>query len=1089
VILLSRTFKPYQLHFLAFFLVLMCSSTLLGQGFTASVQGMVSDSSGAVLMHAPVTATNIDTAVKTSAFTDDKGSYTLLHLAPGNYRISVEMPGFKSEIVGPLKLEVDQRQEQNFTLVLGQVGETVDVGATVATEIQTETATVGGVVDLAQTSELPLNGRNFLELNLLVPGAAQPVKGSQLSTQGGSIEVHGQPENANYFWVDGLDNTTQTIGQYIINVPAYSIQEFRVMSPTYDSQFGRTPGANINVITRSGGNVYHGDAYAFLRNSVFDAKNYFDPAGKIPAFRRVQYGADLGGAIKKDKLFYYGAFEGLTYAQGETALNVVPSVQDTKGNFSDISTVIIDPTTGQPFEGNMIPQLRINATGAAIAALYPHPNQGSNTALVSPIGTDRDNVYVAKANWIISPKDRFDAYWSFEDVTFNQPIAQFATNTNIPGFGSTQLAAHDFTTGLTETHMFSPALLSVLQVGWNRYEFNYFPYARYQDWCGILNIQGCDEGPSNWNMPGVSLNSTYSSLGGAANQTEPGPFDTTFVDPTVTWVKGRHTLKFGYDFHHFFTDFGNGEGPRGTFTFNGKWTSGTYVDPVSGNTLTSSGNPLADLLLGLPYQATKTVIAIMPNNGHFLMDMYSNAGFIQDDFKVTPKFTLNLGLRYEYNLPATERRNYMANLDLSHGVANAAIQVAGQNGVPRKLYEADGKQFAPRVGFSYSPMNKTVIRGGFGVFYQLNLENTSQGLHYDTPFSNAYTIIGDGKTININDALVTGLVANVPAFTAMAKYYKAGMVMQYSLGFQRELPAGTLLDVSYVGNRGRDIDASEPINTPAPGPGTVQNRRTNINFAAISLYCPCVSSEYDGLEARLEKHFAHGSSVLLSYTWSRAFDDTGTPQDPRNISGQWGPSTFDIPEHLSLSYVYRLPVGRDGKFLNHMNSVGEAILGGWETNGIYQYHSGQPFTPILAYDETNTLENQDRPNLVGNPFASTSTCKTRTASCWMNIAAFAVPGVPTGTSCPIATCRTSFYTFGTAGKGEIRGPTFNELDFAISKNFAVGEGKKIEFRAEAFNILNHPNWDNPSATLSSSFGVIATAEASRQMQFGARFVF
>jgi hypothetical protein len=216
--------------------------------------------------------------------------------------------------------------------------------------------------------------------------------------------------------------------------------------------------------------------------------------------------------------------------------------------------------------------------------------------LVSPTGTSSDNVAVAKVDWVITKLDRLSVRWAFEDVNFNQPIAQFSSNTNIPGFGLTQIASHHYTAGLSETHIFSPNLISEFRFGWNRYSFNYFPYARYQDWCGILKIQGCDEGPSNWNMPSVSLNSVYSSLGGAANQTEPGPFDTTFIDPTLTWIKGKHTLKAGWDYHHFFTYFGNGEGPRGTFTFNGTWT----------------GNPLGDLLLGLPYQATKTVISNMP---------------------------------------------------------------------------------------------------------------------------------------------------------------------------------------------------------------------------------------------------------------------------------------------------------------------------------------------------------------------------------------------------------------------------------------------------------------------------------------------
>jgi hypothetical protein len=1043
---------------------------LRGQGFTAEVLGTVTDSTGGLISGAVVTATNLATGVHLATITDSKGNYTVVHLPPGDYKITAEAPGFKRGVLESVTLQVDQRQPADFKLEVGQVSESMNVTSQ-GPDVQTETATVGGVVVNGQTSELPLNGRNFLELNLTLPGAAQPVKGSQLSTQGGSIEVHGQPENANYFWMNGLDNTTQTIGQFIINVPAYSIEEFRVMSPTYDAEFGRTPGGNINVITRSGANALHGDTYLLIRNSFFDAKNYFDPPGKIPAFRRGQYGGDVGGKIIKDKMFFYGAFEGLNYAQGESAKAIVPSTQDTLGNFSDLTTQLHFPITGAPIPGNIIPPSMLNATGLAIAKLFPAPNQGTNTLLVSPTGTDRDDVFLAKLDYVATSKDRLSFSWAFEDPTFNQPIAQFSSNTNVPGFGLTQLGAYDFTVGLTETHIFTPNLLSDFKVGWNRYAFNYVPYARYQDWCTILGIQGCDEGPSNWNMPSISFSSTYAGLGGASNQTEPGPFDTTFVDPTVTWVKGKHTFKFGGDFHHFFTNFGNGQGPRGTFTFNGGWT----------------GNPLADLLFGYPYQATKTVIANQPNSALFLMTMDSAAGFAQDDYRISSKLTLNLGLRYEYNFPAIELRNYAANLNLSNAVPNATVLVSGQNPVggyaaagQQQLYSGDKKQFAPRFGFAYAPKDKWVVRGGYGLFYQLILENTPQGLHYTVPFQYGYTIVGNGTTININNALVTGLVANVPSFSALSQYLKAGMIQQFSLGFQHEFPAGILLDASYVGNRGRNIDASEPINTPPPGPGTVQTRRPDVNFAGISLYCPCVTSEYDGLEVRVKKSLAQAGQLLGSFTWSRSFDNTGTPQDPNSLQGQWGPSSFDIPIHLSLSYVYRLPVGKGQRFLSGMNAFGNAILGGWQANGIYQYHSGMPFSVILPTDNSNTLENQDRPNIVGNPYQSAPGCQVGTPTCWINPAAFAVPAK---------------YTFGTAGKNEFRGPTFSQLDFSMSKNFQFNEKYRIEFRAEAFNIFNTVNFDNPTsssaqtATLSSTFGVITSAEASRQFQFGARLVF
>ena len=291
------------------------------------------------------------------------------------------------------------------------------------------------------------------------------------------------------------------------------------------------------------------------------------------------------------------------------------------GDFSGLSTQLHYPNSNTPIPGNMIPSTMLNATGLAIAKLFPAPNQGTNTLLVSPTGTDRDDVFLAKLDYVVTSKDRVSLSWAYENPTFNQPIAQFSSNTNVPGFGLTQLGVNDFTVGLSETHIFSPNLISEFKVGWNRYAFNYVPYARYQDWCGILGIQGCDEGPSNWNMPSVSFSSTYASLGGASNQTEPGPFDTTFVDPTVTFVRGKHTFKFGGDFHHFFTNFGNGQGPRGTFTFNGEWT----------------GNPLADLLFGYPYQATKTVIANQPNSALFLMSMNSAAGFAQDDYRISSK--------------------------------------------------------------------------------------------------------------------------------------------------------------------------------------------------------------------------------------------------------------------------------------------------------------------------------------------------------------------------------------------------------------------------------------------------------------------
>jgi hypothetical protein len=1053
---MSRLTSLFTVFLVFASMIVFCASSP-GQGFTASVLGTVKDVQGGVIGKAGVTVTNLKTGLVSSIMTDSSGNYTVPQLPPGDYRIEVETPGFKRSVRSPVTLQVDQRQAIDFTLSIGDVTENVVVSAQ-APQLQAETATVGTTVTGTQTEELPLNGRNFVQLNLLVPGAAPQVKGSNLSAQGGSIEVHGLPENQNYFWLNGIDNTTDTIGQYVVNIPAFSIQEFRVMSPTYDAEFGRTPGAQINLISRSGGNSYNGDLYGFLRNSAVDAKNYFSLPGNIPAYRRIQYGADLGGPIVKDKLFFYGAYEVLTLAQGENASNTVPSMQETQGDFSDLTKTIKDPLTGQPFPQNKIPSNRINPTGAAYAAFFPPPNSGASTAIVSPTGTQSDNVVLGKLDWVITSKDHANLQFALEDLNYHQPISQFSSITNIPGFGMDQRGAKDITTGLGETHVFSSSLLSEFRVGWNHYQFQYYPQAGKQDWCTTLLIQGCDETtPADWDVPQVSLTG-YSTLGGGSAQTQYGFFNTLFVDPTITWIKGRHTIKMGADYHYYYTSSTNGQSPRGSFTFNGGWT----------------GNAIADLLLGLPYQASKTVIADEPDNVFYYMYFKQTAGFVQDDFRFNSHLAFNVGMRYELNFPAVETHNHQANLDVTNGVANAVLQVSGQNGVGGAVYSTDYHEFAPRFGFAYTPKEDWVVRGGYGVFYQMILESSPRQLHNNPPFQNTYTIVGDGKTITINDALVNGIVANVPAFSAYSQYMKAGMIQQFSMNVQHQLAPGLTAEIGYVGTRGRDIDNNVPINTPVPGPGAVQARRANIHYAGINLYSPSTTSQYDGLEARLEDRISKSTQILISYTRSSSYDNTGTPQDPRNLRAQWGPSGFDVPNHLSVSYVYYLPFGRGLKFLNQMNTIEDTVLGGWQLNGIFQSHSGQPFTPILSTDNTNTQENSDRPNLVGDPYASTATCTTKTPTCWINAAAFATPAA---------------YTFGTAGTGEERGPGFNELDFALAKNFSLLKERHLQFRAEAFNLLNHPNFDNPTATLSSSFGKISTAEPSRQVQLGLRFVF
>jgi hypothetical protein len=1048
---------------------LLGASLAWGQAFTASILGTVKDNSGSVVPQAIVTITNIATGNTTSAVSDSNGDFTVSLLPPGDYRVTVEAPGFKRSVQEPVTLLVDQRQHLDFSLELGQVSENVTVTAETS-QVQADTATVGTAVTQAQTSELPLNGRNFLQLDLLIPGAQPTVKGSNLSGEGGSIEVHGLRENSNSFWIDGMDNETEAIGELVVNPPQYSIEEFRVMSPTYDAEFGRTAGAQINVILRSGGNAYHGDIYLLLRNSFFDAKNFFDPPGRIPAYRRGQYGADVGGRIKRDRTFFYAAFDGLTYAQGESASAIVPTEQEVHGNFSALSTPIKDPTTGLQFPGNIIPASRINQIGANIASYFPAPNTGTNTLLVSPTGTDSDNVVILKIDQILSSANHLTGRIAYEDINYNQPISQYSTYTNIPGFGLIENANHNYTTGINDTHTFSPNLLGEFRVGWNRFEFHYLQYLSQTNTEAALGITGVPSYalPRDWGFPQINMSGTYSNLGSSYPQY--GPFDTTFVAPTLTWVKGKHTLKFGVDYHHFFSNYIQDGNIRGTFTFNGTYT----------------GNSLGDLLLGLPNQAT--IVDFRNLDSEYAYTLNEAAGFVQDSWQMSSGLTVTLGLRYEYMFPATEERNRFSSFDPSLGqLVQAGSDLAGcPPGLciagGRTLFNADPHEFGPRAGFTWSPTKSSrwAIRGGYGIFYELMLFTNLTALRSNLPDATTNTILGNGSTITLNNVFSNLAGTTYPTVAGVPQNWKAGRVQQFSFGVQRELLRDLILDVGYVGTRGDHLYGTLNINQPPPGPGTVQSRRPYPDYASINMTENEFSSHYDGLEVRLEKRFSNGIHLLAAYTHAKSYDNssasggTNTPQYAFNLADNWGLSSFDIRNRFVFSYLYDLPWGRGRKYLSKLPAWEDAFIGGWKLNGIYTGQSGQPFTPVLPTDNSNTGQLADWPNVVGNPMVSTPTCQVHTPSCWVNPAAFAAAPK---------------YSFGDVQRDALEGPGLQDWDFAMLKDFVFAETRRLEFRAEAFNVLNKVNFDNPTNTLGSSFGRILTAEPARQIQLGLRFVY
>lgn len=1048
-------------------LLLVASTATLAhaQAFTASLVGTISDSNGGVLPGAMVTITNLGTSQERTVVTDGEGRYSVPLLPPGQYRIVAELDGFRRAVREPVPLNVNQQQRADFSLDVGALNEELIVVAELPM-VQTNTATVGTVVDEREATELPLNGRNFLQLNLLVPGALPATKGTTLGTQGGAINVHGLRESSNFFWLDGIDNTTQAIGQLIVNPPTYAIDEFRVMSPTYSAEFGRTAGAQINVITRSGANTFHGDVYEFYRNSAMDAKNAFDPPGDIPPFRRNQYGVDLGGRIIRDRTFFFAGFEGLRARSGQTFTGRVPLPEMLTGDFSRLGSTIIDPQTGQPFPGNAIPVARLDSIGSQLAAAYPAPNtpDPARNFISRPINILNDDTVIARVDQQLTGSNRLLVRYNFQNIHELQPVNLFSRTTIIPGYGREQGATRFVTVGVSDTHSFSPNFLGEFRVGYNRWKLDYLQQDRHDDVAGRVGLPGLSRKPEDFGFPLLNMGGVYENLGSATNLPQAGPFDTYSFSTTLTYLRGAQNIKFGGDYRHFQSDFIFDSTARGNFTFTGRYT----------------GNPLADLLLGFPTQAQRG----LGRNGDTQFEFVSKAMsvFVQDDWRASDRLTLTLGLRYEYVVPTYENQDRLTNFDFDQGVP----LVAGQNGATRSMYEADKSAIAPRIGFSWdlNGDGRWALRGGYGIFYEVPLINQTLNLRLNPPFFSNDLALGDGRTVTLGNAF-ENLAIVTPSLSAFDTHYKLGRVQQFSANIQHQLAPSLVFDIGYVGTRGDRLFRTVNNNQPAPAAGGVQARRPYPQYASMNTVTSIAESQYDGLEARLEKRFSSGYSFLASYTLSNSKDhasgsggtaDSGVPQNNRDLEAEWGPSVFDVRNRFVFSSIYELPFGPGRRFLSTPSGVVGKLLEGWQVNGILSLQGGQPFTPVLGVDNSNTGQLQDRPNVIGDPYAAGGSCTaTRTPDCWVNPAAFAL---------------STQFTFGDAGRNSLRGPGYKNIDFSIMKNTALGGSRQLQFRLEFFNLFNWVNYDIPNRTaLTTNFGRIFSAGPARQVQLGARFIF
>ncbi len=1058
---------------------LCCASFLVrpaaAQENTATITGQATDPSGAGTPGAVVSARNVQPGLQRQTVTAETGNYTIPLLPVGTYEISAVKDGFKRNVQTGIVLQVDQRARVDFQLQVGAASESIQVTAEVPLT-QTETSSVGSVIDNQKVAEMPLNGRQFYSLALLVPGVAPPAQGSILSFRGG-FNVAGASELNNNFTLNGLENNDQLLSAPAFRPSVDAIQEFKILTGVFPAEYGRNSGSQVVVTTKAGGNAFHGTVFEFLRNQVTDAKNYFTPANAaIPAFKQNQFGGTVGGPIIHNKTFFFASYEGTRSTQQVTALTSVPLPGMLSGDFSGISQVITNPLGGNaPFPGNKIPANLINPIGQALANYYPTPTSAivsgklpSNNYTFNQPQVDHLNLGSLRFDHLFSTKDTLSAtYNDFEDSQLTQNNTVCGSRV-IPGFDCTvDLLSRLY--GISETHIFSPNLINEVRAGVSQFQNPRMTNDQNIKFIEQFGIQGTRlDGPPYGGVPQTSVQG-FASIG------EPTNFPQRRVDRTyqladsLTFVQGKHSLKFGFDLHRFQSNgtvVGNG---RGSFTFSAQATAPT------------SGYSLADLLLGLP-----TSTARSPYSPRFYDRTGLYAGFAQDDWKVSPRLTLNFGLRYEYNIPIYDHRNLLSNFNPATG----QIDLAGTSGVPRAVWDANNKDFEPRFGFSWQPFGssaKTVVRGGYGIFYNAPaLNNVNSGPQQsNAPFVSAQTFNSSlAAPITLNNPFPSANAgAGTLTLSAINRNLQDAMAQQWSLNVQRELTHSLVLEIGYQGAKGTHLPLLYNLNQPPPGLGTVAQKqalRPYPQFGNINYLTSRGDSNFNGLIARLEQRLSYGVSFLLAYMHGKSIDDTpGTPynvtpsrssaEDPTNFWRERGLSGFDIRNRLVISPVCELPFGKGRKYLSQ-NKLASAIAGGWAVSGILTLQNGRPFTALVSKDNANVLGSVDRPNIIGDGNAGPQTVQQ-----WINIGAFAL--APAG-------------TFGNGGRNNLIAPPFKNLDVAVSRLFPVRERLAIQFRAEAFNAFNHPNLDAPVQTFdTSSFGSIQQAEAARQLQFGLKIRF
>ncbi len=1095
---------------------LLVPGILLAQFETAEVLGTVHDASGKVIPKASVTLTNQGTGIETKTTSGEDGDYDFFNVKPGLYTIAIEATGFSKFSTKDVKVEVNARQRVDASLQVGSVSDVVTVSDQ-ASVVETDTSERSQVISTQAIAELPLNGRQYSSLALLGTNVhVSPIAAAfspSATPREGAFNVNGMRSTYNNFLMDGLDNNSygtsnQNYSSQVVQPSPDAISEFRVITSNFSAEYGRSGGAIVSAVLRSGSNEFHASLWEFFRNSGLNAIGFFKPATGKPTLHRNQFGVTIGGPFIKNKLFFFADYEGYRQTQGYVNFYSVPSVNDRLGI---LPVTVVNPLTGAIYTaGTTIPVSQINPfAAAALAGLPPAANttRANNILATIPL-RDYNDKYDAKLDYQI--RDTMTAFVRFsqrKDIDYFGPSDPGPAGGDGNGFihAIQQQAAAGYTWTVTPTSLFEARIGFTHVLGGKTPPYLGGPDIAQQD-----GIQG-EPSSLAGGFP-TQIVTGFSNPTFGRQTTNPQFQNPTSWNPKLNYsmIRGRHSLKAGYEFLMVRTEVLDINPLYGSDTYSGQYSKPTcaQLSQAAGCSIANDATTydLADFDFGLP-----STIA-QGSNLTTNLRQHVHSLYAQDDWRVSPKLTVNLGLRWEFATPLWDRDNYWSNYDPK---TNTLVRATSGSLFNRALVNPDHTDFGPRLGAAYSIDSRTSVRAGYGISYTFfnrpgsAIEGINGPLAVFGTFSQT-ALPGQPGFLTTKNGFASGIGTTFNPVTTNNDYIPADtrwpMIQSYMVSLQREILKDTVIEIAYNGNRSSRLPILGDYNQALPNaPGGtlgVQARRPIQTFGAITWVDPVGFNHYNGFSARFEKRFSKGLYLLNSFTWSQSLGNSeqaleqapgqtnANVQNIRNLAAETGPSAYDVKLINMTSVVYQIPVGRNRKFLGNANRVTELVIGGWELNAINAANTGIPlnvfYAPAASTDVTGLPTNSEyrgtailRPNITGSVPSLTRT---------QQIAAYFGPAI--GAAGSVFTLPTPDAPFGNVGRNAFRAPSYWQWDLGVTKNFNFTERIRMQFRSEFFNVLNHTNLGIPNQQANSTaFGSITGTFPARQVQFGLKLQF